>query len=48
MFVFLYRNGVLLEAPEPDATVTMVAVASGEWGEDDLAEWIRGRIVPRN
>jgi death-on-curing protein len=47
LFVFLYRNGLLLETDEEDATATMVGVASGELGEDELAEWIRSRIVPR-
>jgi len=47
MFVFLYRNGVLLEAEDEDAIATMVGVASGERSEDELAEWIRSRIVPR-
>jgi len=47
MFVFLYRNGLLLETDEEDATVTMVGVASGERSEDELAEWIRRRTVLR-
>ena len=47
MFVFLYRNGLLLEAADDVAIETMIGVASGELGEGELAEWIRSRIVPR-
>lgn len=47
MFVFLYRNGLLLEAGEDDAVAAMVGVASGERSENVLAEWIRKRAVPR-
>lgn len=47
MFIFLYRNGVLLEARDDVATATMIGVASGELGEDELAVWIRHRVVPR-
>ncbi|HEY0155013.1 MAG TPA: type II toxin-antitoxin system death-on-curing family toxin [Longimicrobium sp.] len=47
MFVFLYRNGLLLEAADDVAIETMIGVASGELGEGELAEWIRSRVVPR-
>lgn len=47
MGVFLYRNGFLLEAADDDAVATMVGVASGETSENELAEWIRRRVVPR-
>jgi prophage maintenance system killer protein len=36
-----------LEAADDDAIATMVGLASGELSENGLAEWIRGRIVPR-
>jgi death-on-curing protein len=47
MGVFLYLNGLLLEAADDDAIAAMIGVASGERSEDELAEWIRRRIVPR-
>lgn len=47
MFVFLYRNGLLLEAGDDEGIAAMVGVASGETSENHLAEWIRQRVVPR-
>ena len=41
MFVFLALNNVDLVAAEPEAVLTMLAVATGEMGEDELAEWLR-------
>ncbi len=46
MGVFLFRNGLLLEAADDDAIATMIGVASGERSEDELAEWLRERVVP--
>ncbi len=45
--VFLELNGLRVDAPEEEVVVLMTEVASGERSEDGLAEWIRGRIVPR-
>jgi death-on-curing protein len=39
--LFLALNGYRLCAEQVDATRTMLAVASGEMGETDFAEWIR-------
>lgn len=47
MIVFLYRNGLLLEAPDDGAIDLMIGVASGERSEDDIADWVRKRVVPR-
>ncbi len=47
MFVFLYRNKLLLETTDDDAIAAMVGLASGETSEDELAQWIRERAVPR-
>ena len=38
--VFLRMNGSELTASEPDAVVTLQALAAGELTEDALAEWI--------
>jgi death-on-curing protein len=46
MIVFLYRNGLLLEAPDDEAIDLMIGVASGERSEDDIADWVRKRVVP--
>ena len=45
--LFLYLNGRPLIASQSDATVTMLAVASGEMDEPMLAEWIRRNIKKR-
>ena len=38
--VFLQMNGAELAASEPDAVVTLQALAAGEMTEDGLAEWV--------
>lgn len=40
MVVFLGVNGRALRAPEPEATALMLALAAGEVGEDQAAEWV--------
>ncbi|MBL8524699.1 MAG: type II toxin-antitoxin system death-on-curing family toxin [Betaproteobacteria bacterium] len=47
MGMFLYLNGYRLTASQPDATVTMLAVAGGEIDETTLAEWIRQHMKKR-
>ena len=47
MGLFLYLNGSKLIASQADATVTMLAVASGDIVEAALAEWIRRNMVKR-
>jgi death-on-curing protein len=47
MGLFLYLNGSRLTASQPDATVTMLAVASGELSEEALADWIRSNVAKR-
>lgn len=44
MAVFLDINGWLLEAPEPEVVQIMVAVASGELAETELATWVRSHL----
>lgn len=43
--LFLEVNGVALEFDKVEATQTMLALAAGELGEDELARWLRERIV---
>ena len=45
--LFLYLNGRRLIASQADATVTMLAVASGELDEPMLADWIRHNVKKR-
>ncbi len=39
--MFLMLNGWRLTAPQADATLTMLAVASGQMDEDTFARWLR-------
>lgn len=41
MAVFVARNGSDLDATEPDAVTTMLAVAAGKMPERELAVWSR-------
>ena len=45
--IFLGLNGKELDATEPDVVETMNALAGGTLSEDDLATWMRERIVRR-
>ncbi len=45
--LFLAMNGQRLVTSQADATLTMIAVASGEVSEDDFAAWIRAHLQPR-
>lgn len=47
MGLFLFLNGRRLTATQADATVTMLAVASGEIDEKTLADWIRRNLAKR-
>lgn len=39
-YVFLGRNGLRIEATEADATVAMLALASGEMSEAQFSRWL--------
>jgi death-on-curing protein len=41
---FLGINGYALETTDADVVTTMLKLADGSLGEEQLAEWIRGRI----
>lgn len=45
--LFLYLNGQRLTATQAEATLAVMAVATGEWDEATLAAWLRERIAPR-
>ena len=47
MGLFLFLNGRRLTATQAEATVTMLAVASGEIDEKALADWIRRNLAKR-
>ncbi len=46
LLLFLRLNGKRLTADRVDATRTILSVAAGETGIDQLAEWIRGNVEP--
>lgn len=46
MAVFLDLCGFSLEAPEPEIVRIMLAAASGELQEHDLADWVRQHLSP--
>ena len=46
LVAFLDRNGAELTATNTDALAAMLAVAAGEWSEQQLADWIEERSRP--
>ena len=44
---FVDLNGALLAATEAELVVQILALATGESSEDELAEWLRERIAQR-
>ena len=44
MELFLNLNGWTLRASDPDCIATMLAVAAGNLGEEDLSDWLRRNI----
>ena len=42
--LFLYLNGYRLEASQAEATLTMLAVATGDITEDAFADWLRQHV----
>ena len=47
MYTFFGLNGVEIVAPEPEAVLTMLAVADGSMKEPALAEWLRANTKRR-
>src|SRR5687767_190632 len=46
-FAFLEVNGHEVNAPEPDAVLTFLALAEGKLSEDSLAAWLKRHSVKR-
>jgi death-on-curing protein len=44
--LFLFLNKWRLTATQADATLTMLAVAAGDFDEPALAQWLRERTIP--
>ena len=47
--LFLYLNGYRLNASQADATLTMLAVATGDITEEEFAAWLRAHasLLPK-
>jgi death-on-curing protein len=45
--LFLALNGYRIAATQVEATLTMVALASSEMGEDEFADWLRNHSAHR-
>ena len=45
--LFLVLNGASLAYEEGEAISTMMALAAGELSEDELASWLRERLLPQ-
>jgi death-on-curing protein len=48
MAVFLGLNGCAIDAPEGEVVTIMLALAAGELTEEELADWLRSRLVGRS
>jgi death-on-curing protein len=47
MAVSLGLNGKTIECPEAEVVTVMLALADGELSEDELADWLRSRMLDR-
>jgi len=47
MYLFLGLNGLRIEASEEEVVTLILALASGDLDESELASWLRGQSVPR-
>ncbi|BAC90676.1 type II toxin-antitoxin system death-on-curing family toxin [Gloeobacter violaceus] len=45
---FLYLNGWILRAPQPEVVFQVLALAEGQLSEIDFAAWLRRRSVPQD
>ena len=45
--LFLYVNGYRLNASQTEATIAILAVATGDMNEDEFAVWLREHAAPR-
>ena len=47
MAVFLGLNGKAIQCPEAEVVTAILALAAGKLSEDELADWLRPRMVER-
>jgi death-on-curing protein len=47
MYLFLGLNGLRIDAPEEEVVGLILALASGELDEPELAAWLRNHTSPR-
>ena len=47
MVLFLSLNGAELEAPEVEATITMLSMAAGDLPDAEFTAWVRRHAVPQ-
>ena len=47
MVLFLSLNGAELEAPEVEATMTMLSMAAGDLPDAEFIAWVRRHAVPQ-
>jgi death on curing protein len=45
IIVFLEKNGVVVDLPQPDAVRVIVELAASKLSEKELANWIREHII---
>jgi death-on-curing protein len=46
MAIFLGLDCLELDATEPEVVTVMLGLASGQLKERELADWLRGRLLP--
>lgn len=44
---FLFINGYAVDATQDDKAVQILKLAASEISEDEIADWLRDRLVPR-
>lgn len=47
MVLFLSQNGLELEAPMVEATMTMISMAAGDLPDDEFTAWVRRHAQPQ-
>ena len=47
MVLFLSLNGAELEAPEVEATMTMLSMAAGDLADAEFTAWVRRHALPQ-
>jgi death on curing protein len=47
LVLFLSQNGLELEAPDAEAVVVMLSVASGDMSDQEFTAWVRDHALPK-